>query len=353
MTADPSRALILAIPGRAGQDILPGSAIVCAADADRNPVVDTHGRVTAWFEGNAYDAVNLRDFIDRTRCAAGRMVQDYPTVAVRSVPAAEIRILADFDLERGIVTRIRDEHALAEQSGEDPARLVAPRDMRATTDREKIRAAMEIPGGRMAARDPIAWQAGDGRVILAGSDGAGTRMYHPADRDLPEVIGGLDEADLRRILGSDHRRNIEEHMLDVLGAPLLVTASGSWHEIRDSAQAEIAETLSRTAVAMFWENQRRRFPEDMPHRWMILAGRNLKGRLTAPALFAAMPEGSGMQIEATGLGTDCHVTGHQNRNAWPEYGAEIEAIARQEGLVMRPNHMGREIAEPEEGPSPS
>ena len=57
------------------------------------------GRAKVDYEGNLYDAINLRDPLDRIRCAAGRQVQGYPTIARSSAKWEELVIVGTLDPE--------------------------------------------------------------------------------------------------------------------------------------------------------------------------------------------------------------------------------------------------------------
>ena len=55
--------------------------------------------VDLWYEGNLYGAVNLGRYVERVRQAAGRMEQNYPTVA--HMTAAEFMVVqvGEYDAE--------------------------------------------------------------------------------------------------------------------------------------------------------------------------------------------------------------------------------------------------------------
>ena len=59
--------------------IVRGSAIV----GQPEPSSD---EVTIYFEGAIYDQHNVRTLADRAKHAAGRMIEQYPTIATRVVP---------------------------------------------------------------------------------------------------------------------------------------------------------------------------------------------------------------------------------------------------------------------------
>lgn len=69
-------------PVAALASIAPGSGIVGAPLGESGIVI--------FFEGNCYDASNLRDYEDRLACAAGRLFTRYPTVAKMYVPLDEV-----------------------------------------------------------------------------------------------------------------------------------------------------------------------------------------------------------------------------------------------------------------------
>lgn len=73
--------------------IRPGSAIVSDPTARRPADLDNIGpdrTVLVDYEGNLYDAKNLRTFTGRVQSAAGRHMVRYPTVARALVPRSEL-----------------------------------------------------------------------------------------------------------------------------------------------------------------------------------------------------------------------------------------------------------------------
>lgn len=196
--------LIVQLDGNPGQYIAPGSAIICQAGADGLPFV-RNGNVTVWYEGNTNGAVNLTHFIERARCAAGRMMHAYPTVAMMHVHPSELRVLADFDPVRGIVTGIMDFGNLSRQAGEDVSRLLPPETPPGgTDDGAEIGKAAALPAGRMLQVQPYVWQVSDGRIIIGPGDGE-MRMYGPDDPVLMSAADTLDEVTQRIISGVSSR----------------------------------------------------------------------------------------------------------------------------------------------------
>lgn len=182
------------------RELAPGSAILCEAGEDGLPVV-RNDAVEIWFEGNVHDAVNLTHFIERARCAAGRMMLDYPTTARMHVHPLKFRVLAEFDLIRGIVTSIVDAQGLASQAGAESAMLLPPETPAGGTDNSNaVAEAANLPGGRLLRVDPYVWQVCDGRIIIGPGDGA-MRMYGPDDPRLLTLVRDFDDHTRRIISG--------------------------------------------------------------------------------------------------------------------------------------------------------
>ena len=105
-------------------DILEGSALVCRANSAWE-MKSEDGRVRFAFEGNAYGAVNLESFYGRLRSAAGRLVQNYPSIAYGTALQQDLTPVARFDLDRMAFVEIMDAARLAEWAGE-PASTICP-----------------------------------------------------------------------------------------------------------------------------------------------------------------------------------------------------------------------------------
>jgi len=97
----------------AGKRVAPGSAIVSPAD-------DREDFVTVDFEGNLYDAINLRDYPSRVLVAAYRSRDRAPTVARARVPIEGLTKVATFDLSRKTFVEISDPDRLSEWLGDEP-----------------------------------------------------------------------------------------------------------------------------------------------------------------------------------------------------------------------------------------
>jgi uncharacterized protein YdhG (YjbR/CyaY superfamily) len=75
--------------------IAKGSAIVAKSEPDAT------GRVTVYFEGNLYGAENLRRFEERLLSASGRAATFYPTSAIASFNARQLKRVGTYDYATG------------------------------------------------------------------------------------------------------------------------------------------------------------------------------------------------------------------------------------------------------------
>ena len=347
---DPSRALILAIPGQAGERIVPGSAILSPMTFSGQPAVNSDGWVRFWFEGNTNGAVNLVSFIDKLRCAGGRLAFNYPTIAFGAVPVDQIHVLGEFDIERGIVLRIDDQKAMDRQAGEDTAWLCrpSPTAVSRVTDIEDIMAAHGRPGTRLLAHEDLIWQTGCGRIIH--QEPIGDLVMDEPESHLAWSEGNRAGGATHKILlGSAFDERLRARMLNTLGKPVLQTAAGNWHEIRTIEQAHCATRAGETAIRQFWSRQQASLAagEDDPLRWFVLL--NAEGGAVVSLAAMSCEDPRSPEDLTCAVAVDCHVTGHRNQNAWPQYHPEIMELASQEGLKMRPNHMGMDIPDPQSG----
>lgn len=185
--------------------ILAGSAIICRVGADGRPAHCDGGLIETWFEGNLHGVVNLNRYFEKIRCAAGRMVSNYPTAARIAVTPGEVRVLAEYDLRRNFVTRILDE-ARWRQMLDHPAQtyLAPPPPERDVTDKARIAAALNKVGFRhltLLARPgnaPFAFQMHDGRIVFARS-GEDMQMFWPNDPRIEQLRDLMDPVDYIRI----------------------------------------------------------------------------------------------------------------------------------------------------------
>jgi hypothetical protein len=167
---------------RATADIVRGSAIVGQPRSGSD-------EVTIYFEGAIYDQQNVRTLADRAKHAAGRMVEEYPTTAMRVVPRDALVVVGTFDLREGriLLTGPHSERAVADWLGSprlNPAELRPSTEHEATIGRAAhaqvdsnfaaapvepglLRSLMERGGVRP---DGEEWVASDGRRTVAVGD---------------------------------------------------------------------------------------------------------------------------------------------------------------------------------------
>lgn len=174
MRRPPEIVVYLPTGHRATADIVRGAAIV----GQPRRVAD---EVKIYFEGAIYGAPqNVRTLADRARQAAGRMVEEYPTTAMRVVPRDALVAVGTFDLRAGriMLTGPHSERAVADWLGTpqlDPAELrstgAAGRPMVpspvAAIEPGLLRDLMERGGVRPEGDE---WVASDGRRTAAVGD---------------------------------------------------------------------------------------------------------------------------------------------------------------------------------------
>lgn len=187
------------------RDILPGSAILCRADDNGLPRVESHGKVEIWFEGNLNEAANLNRFIEKIACAAGRMVHDYPTTARDAVEPGNVMVLAEYDLRRNIVTRIVDAAAWRRMlEHPDLTYLAPPAPDGDVTDGAYIGAEAErigtryLPLKQTGQAGPWAFQLNDGRVLFQTGPTEG-QLFWPDDPRIEQLRDLLDPETYVRI----------------------------------------------------------------------------------------------------------------------------------------------------------
>lgn len=88
----------------------PGSAIV-------GMLKEGSERVLVHFEGNRYGAENLKRFDERVEHAAGRLIQNYPTIAKASLAVTDLAAVGTYDSESRAIL-VYDSETLARWAGE-------------------------------------------------------------------------------------------------------------------------------------------------------------------------------------------------------------------------------------------
>jgi hypothetical protein len=97
------------IPTATVTDLAPASVVVTAETPEPT---DPPGMTLGWFEGNIHRASGLERFADRAHLAAGRMLERYPTSAMRAFRPSELRLIGHLDMVTG-------EIHLIDQAGDD------------------------------------------------------------------------------------------------------------------------------------------------------------------------------------------------------------------------------------------
>src|SRR3546814_10745554 len=91
----------------------------------RSTRTDTLFPYTTLFR-SLYGAMNLERFSDRLGAAGDRMRDDYPTTSVATFTSDSLVNVGEYDLDRLVITRISNAHALEDWSGE-PADMITGR----------------------------------------------------------------------------------------------------------------------------------------------------------------------------------------------------------------------------------
>lgn len=92
---------VLVLIPEPGTGIDPGSGVVAGTPGTPGPPT---GYLTVWYEGNRHGAVNLERWADRVHNAADRMLTRYPTIAMRNLPAEQLRAIGTYDPDTGEFT---------------------------------------------------------------------------------------------------------------------------------------------------------------------------------------------------------------------------------------------------------
>jgi hypothetical protein len=94
--------------------IAPGSGIVRAPNDNAR-----FGASMVYYEGNIYNAANIRDFDERLRHAAGRLVENYPTVAKEAYSPGRFRKVGTYDAAVWRIVDLDQSSALKDWRPED------------------------------------------------------------------------------------------------------------------------------------------------------------------------------------------------------------------------------------------
>ncbi|MBT28961.1 MAG: hypothetical protein CMO01_04795, partial [Thalassobius sp.] len=157
------------------------------------------------------------------------------------------------------------------------------------------------------------------------------------------LINGEEVENMRRPIEA---RDPLASFMDAM--PVLDTRLGGWYEIDSDDKAMDASRISETAIGLFYKKSvagevlGQEAADGV--RWFALL-EHKGGETLAPVVMAAQPAES---ADLENWPQASHVSGQANADCYESRREDIEALAEQEGLLVRPNHMGREITAPSE-----
>tara|TARA_Y100000815_G_scaffold84886_1_gene73624 strand:- start:1367 stop:1939 length:573 start_codon:yes stop_codon:yes gene_type:complete len=178
-------------------DLLPASALVCAAE-DGKPIISDDGSIRFAFEGNANGASNLERFYERCRSAAGRLAHRSPSIAYGQADPAFLKPVARFDMLRFVFTEILDQKALEAWSGERVDSYLPPEDLQTpTSDNNILGPLCNLPMNAIAhgQKGVHVWSLMDGTILtMIEANRDSLTAWRPGDEGLPDVLAlsGID-----------------------------------------------------------------------------------------------------------------------------------------------------------------
>lgn len=173
-------------------DILEASALVCRAD-DAWEMMPVAGKVRFAFEGNAYDAVNMEHFFGKLRCAAGRLVQNYPSIAYGVASVEDLTPVARFDLDRMVFDEILDAEALSAWAKEPIEAICPPRLPTPCDDPLVIKPLLDAEMAPVLT-DPssvMIWRLTNGQMLVGQPGAPRVCLWSIEDAGFREIIEGL------------------------------------------------------------------------------------------------------------------------------------------------------------------
>ncbi|MCS4089225.1 hypothetical protein [Rhizobium sp. BK176] len=133
---------------------------------------------------------------------------------------------------------------------------------------------------------------------------------------------------------------VDGMMSPTLKTVLELDSGDRWAEIDSDQGARYAGGLTQTAIGVFYEMEQKAEGRH-PRRWFVLVGPDDAGVTVGKVCLCVLPEGE--VVRNPDMVSDCHTTGRYNRNPYPEFAAEIEALADATDLPIIPNHGGQAI----------
>lgn len=235
-------ALVVSLKPDALGFIAPGSAVVCAADAEGKPLVNSQGLINLFFEGNLYKAVNMEHFADKVLVAASRMDKAPGATSAQrfSKPEEIATILGKFDLDRLVFEEVFDRPALSAWAGQDADKICPVRVETPNSNFAEIEPllAEARPVGSSQSAGTLLFLARNGQIVVHDMMKAQTTLYSKDDIELLGIASRLhlSSEDRMRILGT--------RVNPAADAPLLVVVHpGSMY---GSARAQIGYAEAST-----------------------------------------------------------------------------------------------------------
>jgi hypothetical protein len=134
---------------------------------------------------------------------------------------------------------------------------------------------------------------------------------------------------------------------------VLALSNGSrWVEIDSVDVAVFASHQTQTAVSHFYMKEAD-LEGGHPRRWFFLQSEDKgDGRRVANVVLCVLPDDQ--YVKHPDMVANCHTSGRQNKNPYPEFAADIEALADFTCLPIIPNWQGEVLPVPAValGPSP-
>ena len=168
------------------------------------------------------------------------------------------------------------------------------------------------------------------RVVTATNDGAFECVH---------VVQTIASSGLNIM---DVIANAQVNAVSRLDTVLEVESGDRWIEINSDETARLAAGLTQTAVAHFYFEEER-IEGRHPRRWFVLVGPSQDVAVIGKVALFVLPE---HETSVDPEVVDCHITGYMNSNPYPEFAAEIEALAAAIDLPITPNYMGNPVATP-------
>jgi hypothetical protein len=136
-----------------------------------------------------------------------------------------------------------------------------------------------------------------------------------------------------------------------LNVALELVDGSRWIEIDSYEVACYAATSSQTAISQYYKKEEE-LEGGHPRRWFFHQGPAVNSRRAVKVALCVLPDGQ--FVKHPDMVADCHTTGRQNKNPYPEFAEDIEALAEATGLPIVANWQGEslQVAAASVGPKP-